>query len=218
MSRILSVVLICLLVGRLRVGAGVGNQNVQRHVARLWSGGARLEAQFRFQVKNIYEEDLHILGVKSSCGCTTPQITKSDLKTFETAEIVADFNTRDFLGHKSATLTVTLECRSHAKVQLQVTGMIRGDVTLQPGAIDYGVVNFGSAGEKTLQVTYSGREDWRILDAKTADPHFEVEITEFARGPGRVSYQLLVRLTKDAPIGYVKDQLVLVTNDTRAPS
>ena len=35
-------------------------------------------------------------------------------------------------------------------------------------------------------------------------------------GNGRVSYELLVRLSGDAPVGYLRDQLQLTTNDRRA--
>jgi Protein of unknown function (DUF1573) len=174
------------------------------------------KAEYRFQLKNVYEEDLRILSVSSSCGCTTPRISKRDLKTFETADIIAEFNTRDFSGHKSATLTVMLECVSHAEVQLRVTGFIRTDVVTQPGAVDFGTVDQGSASEQRLRVTYAGRDDWKILDARTADSWYEVEMNEIERGNGRVAYDLLVRLTKDAPIGYVKDRLILVTNDAQA--
>ncbi len=174
------------------------------------------KAEFRFQVKNIYEEDVHIESVRSSCGCTTPQITRADLKTFETGEIVAEFNTRNFTGHKSATLEVTLDKPFHAVVQLNITGFIRSDVVTQPGAIDFGTVDQGTAAVQKLHVTYAGRDDWRILDAKTADPWYEVEMTETARGNGRVAYDLLVRMTKDAPVGYVKDELILVTSDAQA--
>ncbi len=174
------------------------------------------KAEFRFQVKNLYEEDAHIQGVRSSCGCTTPQITRADLKTFETGEIVAEFNTRNFTGHKSATLTVTFDKPFHAEVQLQITGFIRSDVVTQPGAIDFGTLDQGAATVQQLHVSYAGRDDWRIIDAKTADPWYEVEMTETARGNGRVAYDLKVRLTADAPVGYVKDQLILVTNDAQA--
>ncbi len=174
------------------------------------------KAQFRFQIKNIYEEDVHISDVHSSCNCTTPQLSKHDLKTYETAEIVADFNTREYLGNRSATIRVTFDKPFHAEVQLHVTGFIRSDVVLQPGSLDWGTIDLGTPAEKRLQVTYAGREDWQIVDVKTADPHFEVEIKELGRTPGKVAYELLVRLTPDAPVGYIKDQLILVTNDARA--
>jgi hypothetical protein len=174
------------------------------------------KSEFRFKVKNIYEEPAHIQGVRSSCGCTTPQITRADLKTFETGEIVAEFNTKSFTGHKSATLTVTFDKPFHAEVQLNITGFIRSDVVTQPGEIDFGTVDQGTPAVQKLHVTYAGRDDWKILDAKTADPWYEVEMTEIARGNGRVAYDLLVRMTKDAPVGPVKDQLILVTNDAQA--
>ena len=174
------------------------------------------KAQFRFQITNLYEEDVHIASVRSSCGCTVPQLTKTDLKTFQTSEVIADFNTRDFLGQKSATLTVTFDRPFHAETQLHVSGVIRSDVVVQPPAIDLGTVDVGKIVEKKLQVSYAGRDDWQILDVKTADPHFEVEITPLVRGGGKVAYELLIRMTDDAPIGYVKDQLILVTNDARA--
>src|SRR6266700_6288669 len=44
------------------------------HVAR----GAK--AEFAFEVQNLYEEDVHIADVRTSCGCTTPTITKPTLK------------------------------------------------------------------------------------------------------------------------------------------
>jgi hypothetical protein len=156
------------------------------------------------------------LGVRSSCGCTTPQITRSDLKSLETAEVIAEFNTRDFQGQKSATLTVTFDKPYQGEVQLRVAGVIRTDVVMQPGAIDFGAVDFGSPIEKTFQVTYAGRDDWRIVDARTAEDYFEVELNELQRGGGKVAYELLVRMTGTAPIGYIKDQLILVTNDPRA--
>lgn len=173
------------------------------------------KAVHRFKVKNLYEEDCHISGVRSSCGCTSPLVTKADLKTFEVGEIVAEFNTRLHQGYKSATVTVSFDRPFPAEVQLNVSGFIRSDVVLTPGSVDLGAVDFGAGTEKKISVTYAGRPDWKIVDAKTANPHFEVELIPTTRNAGRVSYDMLVRLTKDAPPGYIKDQLILVTNDEK---
>ena len=170
-----------------------------------------------FTLKNIYEEDVHIVGVRSSCGCTTPKISKQDVKTFETSDIVAEFNTQLFLGQKKATLTVILDKPFAAEIQLQVAGVIRGDVVLQPGAIDLGTVDMGTAVEQKVNVTHTGRNNWQIVDAKAVNPHFQVDLLETARGRGKVAYELIFRLTDDAPVGYVRDQLLLVTNDPEAP-
>ena len=174
------------------------------------------KAEFRFPIKNVFEEDAHIVSVVSSCHCITPQIPRKVLKSQETGEIIAEINTRDFQGPRTVTLTVTVECVSRATIELRMNGFIRSDVVLEPGAVDFGSVALGTPAEQLLQVKYAGRADWRITDARTAEDYFEVEMTETARGAGKVGYELLVRLTKDAPIGYIKDQLILVTNDPNA--
>ncbi len=173
------------------------------------------KAIYSFKLKNLYEEPVHISNVRSSCGCTTPKISKPDLKTFEVGEILAELNTRSFVGNKSATITVTFDRPYPAEVQLGVTAHIRSDVVVQPGELDLGSFDAGEVIERKLVVTYAGRDDWQIVDAKTRDPHFEVELHETSRGAGRVAYEVVVRLTKDAPPGYIKDQLILVTNDGR---
>ncbi len=172
------------------------------------------KAEFRFPLKNLYEEDCHIQGVRSSCGCTTPIIVKSDLKTFETGEIVAEFNTKKFIGHKSATITVIFDKPFPAEVQLQIKGFIRSDVVLQPGLVDFGTVDVGTAAEKRVAVSYAGRNNWGLVKAK-APKGLEAEIVETGRGQGQVTYELLVRLSKTAAPGYIQDQILLVTNDER---
>src|SRR5687768_11060148 len=64
---------------------------------------------YRFPVKNIYKQDIELVNVRSSCGCTSPSIEKSVIKTGETGYIVAKFNTRTFTGLHGATLTVEVK-------------------------------------------------------------------------------------------------------------
>jgi hypothetical protein len=177
--------------------------------------GAKTE--YRFKFKNLYEEEVHVASVRSSCGCTTPQISKAALKTFETGEVLAEFNTRSFLGAKTATITVVFDKPFPAEVQLSVKGTIRGDVVLTPGEVNFGTVDVGTRAEQHVQVVHQGRNDWQIVDARSANPYFEVELSETGRAKGRVAYDMLVRLTAGAPAGYLNDQLTIVTNDPRAP-
>ncbi len=172
--------------------------------------------EYRFELKNIYKEEVHIAGVESSCGCTTPSVTKQTLKTHETSEIVAVFNTRSFLGAKAATLTVKIDKPYYAEVQLTVDGYIRSDVVLDPGLVEFGSIDAGEGAETKVKIAYAGRDEWEIVDVRSANRHFEVELDETYRGGGRVNYEMTVRLKPDAPIGYILDQLVIVTDDSGA--
>lgn len=176
------------------------------------------KAEFSFEFENLYEEDLHVASVRSSCGCTTPTITKRDLKTFEKAQIVATYNTRSFLGQKGATVTVVIDKPYYAEVQLSVEGYIRSDVVFDPGEVNFGEVEQYNASEKKLTVTYAGRSDWKITDVRSANEHFEVELAEKERSGGRVAYEMIVRLTSGAPSGYFQDQLNIITDDSGSKS
>lgn len=182
------------------------------HVAR----GAK--AEFAFEVQNLYEEDIHIADVRTSCGCTTPTITKPTLKTWEKGAIVATLNTRSFVGQRNSTLTVVIDKPYYAEVHLTIAGNIHSDVDFQPGVAELGDVEQGSAGQREVTVTYRGYGNWQIADVRSANEHLEVEIGQPIRQQGLVSYKMTVKLKPDAPAGLLQDQLTLVTNDQRLPT
>lgn len=182
------------------------------HVAR----GAK--AEFSFEIQNLYEEDVHIADVRTSCGCTTPTITKPTLKTWEKGAIVATLNTRSFVGQRNSTLTVVIDKPFYAEVPLTISGNIHSDVDFQPGVAALGDIEQGTSGEQTVTVTYRGAGHWQIADVRSANTNLEVELADAIRQPGIVSYKMTVRIKRDAPAGIVQDQLTLVTNDQRMPT
>lgn len=171
------------------------------------------KAEFRYELTNLYEEDVHISSVSSSCGCTSPRIEKKDLKTHETTAIVAKINTDRFLGQKGATLTVTFDKPYFAQVQLQTRVYIRSDVVFQPGSVEVGAVSEGQAIDREVTVAHAGRSDWQILDVTTTNPHLTATAEEIGRSGGNTRYRISVHLDEKAPVGYLHEHLVLKTND-----
>jgi hypothetical protein len=171
----------------------------------------------KFEIKNIFKEDVEVVSVRSSCGCTSPSIENGKIKTYEKAYVVAQFNTRTFTGPHSATLTVQIVKPYPATVQLRVHGNIRGDVVFEPGSIDFESLNQGETREKKLSIVYAGRSDWRIDDVRSVNEALEAELVERGRMGGKVSYDLVVRLLPTAKPGFLREQLVLVTNDLSNP-
>src|SRR5205823_5408471 len=150
------------------------------HVAR----GAK--AEFAFELQNLYEEDVHIADVRTSCGCTTPTITKPTLKTWEKGSIVATLNTRSFVGQRNSTLTVVIDKPFYAEVQLSIAGNIHSDVDFQPGSVAFGEVEQGTSAEQQVVVTYRGITNWQIADVRSANTNLEVELSDAIRQPGQV--------------------------------
>jgi hypothetical protein len=180
------------------------------------------DTSFKFAAKNIYKQDIELVGVRSSCGCTTPTIDKKTLKTGEIGYVTATFNTRTFTGIHGATLTVDIRWNDNGnwltgEAQLRVDGNIRGDIVFTPGAVKFDSIDQGTKSEQKVEVTYAGRSNWKIVDVRGASDGIEVELTQTQRYSGRVAYDVLVRLKDTAAAGYFNDQLVLVTNDEDNP-
>ncbi len=173
--------------------------------------GQKVEHRFRF--KNLYVEDVRVESITSSCGCTVPQVTKSLLKTNEEGEVVATVNTLQFQGQKEATIRVRFSEPFPAEVQLHCYVYIRSDVVLEPGSLAFGTIVAGTASEPvSLTANYAGRPTWQITRIE-APPYVETELKELSRHLSRVTYQLMARIKAEAPIGYLRDQVVLITND-----
>jgi len=172
------------------------------------------KAVYEFPIENLTGEDIHLASVRSSCGCTSPSIKDNHrtLKPGENGAILASINSAAFSGNRGATLTVTLDRPRWAEVQLQVSVLIRSDVALEPGSIQFGALDQGAAAEKHLVVSFPGRSDLQILDVKSANPHVSAKAVRGASG----SYQLSVRLDESAPAGYIHEYLTLVTNDRQS--
>ena len=179
--------------------------------------GAKAEHRFNFQ--NVYEEDLNIYSVTSSCGCTIVSVTQNVVRKWEKAAVVATLDTRLFSGARQATLTVKFRgfkggLAFEGEVLLNVNGTIRQDVVVQPGVVDLGSVPQGSAVERRATIAYAGNPNWQITAVQNANPSLNVHLVESGRDIQRVNYDLTVSVKPDAPPGYIKDQLVLITNDS----
>ncbi|HLA85116.1 MAG TPA: DUF1573 domain-containing protein [Thermoguttaceae bacterium] len=176
--------------------------------------GAKVE--YKFTVKNCYLEDVHIASVRSSCGCTQVRVENPLLKTYETGEIVATIDTRGFWGQRGATLTVTFDKPYYAEVQLQDSVYIRSDVVFEPGSVTLGEVDQGQSVEKKVSVSHTGRGDWRVVEVRSDNPHVSAKLVNGKSYAGQVSYDIVVRVDEKAPAGYLRDHIVLVTNDQTA--
>jgi hypothetical protein len=140
-------------------------------------------------------------------------VTKNLLKSGETAELVAKFNTDRFEGQHGATLTVRFAHPFSAEVRLRVDGYVRRDVVIHPGRIEFGSVDSAQGVEKRVKVYYAGRSTWQLTEVRTTNEDFEVDLKLARRSGGRAEYDLTFRLRPGARSGYINDQLTLVTND-----
>ncbi len=169
--------------------------------------------EFRFEFTNLYKEELHISAVRASCGCTIPTAEQDIVKTFEKGTILATYNTKAFAGARGATVTVTFDKPYFAEVQLQVNGFIRTDLAFSPASLAFGEFSLTDKPRMEFNVSHAGNTDWMITDVRSKNAYYEVEIIERTQLVNQVGYKMAVQLKGNIPVGYLQDDLIIVTND-----
>ena len=180
--------------------------------------GRGTKSEFHFEFTNLYEEDVHVAAVRTSCGCTTPTVTKDNVKTHETSAVVATFNTSTFIGQKSATLTVVIDRPTYAEVQLKVSGFIRTDITFDPPEISFGEMDSGEKGEREVMITHTGNSNWEIVDVRSHCSNLKARLSPIQRSPGMVRYRMVVAMDEKMSEGDIRERLTLISNDRSFPT
>ena len=173
------------------------------------------EVSYRFQFKNLYKETLHISNVRTTCGCSIAQDPpKTTFQSLESGYVEVKLDTRKHKHEKKSNLVVTFDRPFYAEVKLPLKAYIRSDVVFTPGAAEFGTIDLGAGKEQTVEVAYAGRSDWEIKDVKTGSEFIKAEVKEVSRGNGSANYVVNVTIAPEAPAGVIREQIMLVTNDT----
>jgi hypothetical protein len=175
-------------------------------------------AEYHFEFTNPFKEDVRVSSVRTSCGCTTPSVTRNLVPSRGTAAVIAKFNTETYVGDRSATVTVVFDKPFYNEVQLKVRGNIRTDVTFTPSEVNFGELLAGQIKQQEVLVTYTGGSNWEIRDVRSLCSDLTVSLPAPERGPRMVRYRMVIGTKDSLPEGDVRERLTLVTNDQRFPT
>lgn len=173
-----------------------------------------------FKLINSTAQEIHVASWKTKCGCTDVRVGARDIPPGTQTVIEATIDTTRFTDYKASGLTLILDRPTPATVDLNLTCFIRSDLMLNPGQVDFGVVNRTSRPKVELNLSYTGGQaDWAVTQMKTISDHIVAELREQGRSPGgQVNYHLTATLKPSAPVGIFKDQVTLKTNDPNNPA
>jgi hypothetical protein len=175
------------------------------------------DARYRLKLTNKYQPAVHIASVTTSCGCTAAKPSQDTLASLESAYIEITMDTRKFQHEKHSSVTVVIDQPLHAEVRIPIKAYIRTDVVLAPGGAEFGAVAKGTDWERTISVAYAGRRDWKIKEVVSKNPNVAASVVETRRDGSNVNYDLKVTVKGSAPLGELRDQLTLVTDDAGNP-
>jgi hypothetical protein len=168
-----------------------------------------------FKVVNTTNQEIHIASWQPKCGCTDVRVGAREIPPGAQTVIEASIDTTRFNGPKSSGLILVVDRPTTVSISLDLTCIIRTDVTLNPGQVDFGVVNRTTKPKVEVTLSYAGAQaDWAIVKSNHISSSLDVLIQEQGRSAGgQVNYLLTATLKPSAPIGYFKDEITLTTND-----
>lgn len=159
-----------------------------------------------FTLRNEGTQVLEIEGVKSSCGCTTVELTdeQKHVPPGGEVEIVAKFNSTRRSGAQQKYVTVSTNDPKKPHVRLTFKAYVETLANLKPsGVFRLGNVRRGTAIEQTLDITPGAGATTLVL--KAIELHAEgLEHTEEPLvDDGRTGVRVRFNVLDDAPIGSI---------------
>jgi hypothetical protein len=181
------------------------------------------KVRHNFVLTNRTNEAITILDVRASCGCTSGRASASQVLPGGQATVEAQMDTRNFVGLKATTLTVSLVTASgrQGEARFGVQSNILPDVVLNPGSVDFGLVAKGATPRQVVSIERVGNPNWQFTKLIASEAFCRVVDAQlqpsYRNGQG-VGYNLVVALKPDAPAGVVRDEIRLLTNDPQTPN
>jgi len=179
------------------------------------------QVRHAFSLINRSDQEIRIADWRTKCGCTNVRVGAKVIPPGTQTTIEATIDTTKFLGYKPSGLTLIFDRPTFVEVDLNLTCFIRGDIVMNPGQMDFGIVRRSDKmPPASLTLTYAGgRSDWEVTKMKTQSSKVKAELRELSRtADGQINYTLTATLQPGVSNGYFKDEITLLTNDQSSPS
>lgn len=184
-----------------------------------------------FKFVNVGKKPLKIINVLTSCGCTTPEWTKDEVKTGDTGYVVAVYNPQNKEGSFSKTLTVITNGDPQS-VTLTVMGTVyasnkqmkamfpakSGNMLMTSNALELPAQKEDKTDTVWLGI-YNPTEEMMFVEMIVTPPMMKANVDRVVlkpQGGDNIMFTYNGKLTKG--LGTYTDSIYLVTSDKTEPS
>ncbi len=162
------------------------------------------QVRHSFPIINRTDSELRIVDWRTKCGCTDVRVGSKIIPPGTQTTVEATIDTTKFVRDKHSGLILVFDRPEYAEVNLNLSCFIRGDLTMSPGQIDFGIVRRSEKmAQASLTLTYAGgRSDWEVTKMKTLSNKIKAELRELGRtAEGQINYSLTASLQPGIPNG-----------------
>lgn len=163
-------------------------------------------------VKNIGNEDLKILNVKPSCGCTAAPIDKNILKPYETATIDLSFNVGDHPGVNSKTLTITSNDPVNGTKIFRLQAEVVKPLTFSPAQyFTFPTLKVGTEAQSKITFENISGKEIKITNVKVSTSELKINLPEGKVLKAGEKFDLIGKVTPNKA-GYFNCTVTMSTN------
>jgi hypothetical protein len=130
-----------------------------------------------FYLTNRGSENLEILSIRPSCGCTAATTSANTVLPGKKSDIIVEFDTAGFLGDKENTVMVRTNDPENSLVVLTINATIVSPVKVLPERIWLGDINSGGKILREIKVVDPGDESLQVTNI-SSPPDISGEISE----------------------------------------
>ena len=190
--------------------------------------GGRVEHEFRF--KNSGLDPVTIINVEASCGCTTPEWTRTPVAAGSQGFVRAQFDPKGRPGYFSKTISITTD-QTQETIVLQIKGNVMdtdrtvrenhdyaaGSISFSSSILNLGKV-FNNQETPTKSYTFRNNSNSTIQLLGVSAPGFISVKTPPKLGPQETG-QLVVSYDgrKRGGYGFRSDEIILKTDEEQHP-
>ncbi|MCB9770230.1 MAG: DUF1573 domain-containing protein [Candidatus Omnitrophica bacterium] len=187
------------------------------------------KVDYTFKFKNTGQENLKILKVKPSCGCTKAEPSSKDLAPGEEATLVAEMKLKGKSGASTVSVTVDTNDPTQPTQVFRLKGTILTPMRIIPALMDFGGVGHDETKSRSLNVTsqvLDGDPIVKILKLFADSPQVQAvtrEETTRVVNKGDETYREITRpvevtVTGGDEMGQKDAKLFIVTDSVNEPT
>lgn len=171
-----------------------------------------------YQIKNIGQDTLIIVKVRTTCGCTTAPLSKQRIAPNQTADMKVIFNpTKIVVGETTKKVQVISNDPANPFAEVQFTAKIGKSnslVKLTPTGINFDTVSQGTEDVRTLTIESISGEKLSIKLIEGPGENIDLDLESKSLKPGK-SIQITLKLKKEAASGNLHTSLTLDFEDSK---
>lgn len=178
--------------------------------------GQQEKINHNFWFMNAGKGLLIIKAVKTSCGCVATLLSSEEVPSGATGVIEANFETGKHEGRQIETIYVSSNDPDEPEIELEITGVVKTKVAIDPEFLYFGDVEKGKTVTKTIRLIQIDERQLGLNRVEVAKEYFVARASGF-RDERHKGFKIDIVLRPDAPIGRFTEVMTLHTSLNRRP-